>query len=179
MKSIPSGVQHFRTAFTLIELLVVIAIIGVLAALIFPSLSQAKRKTYQANCLSNLRQVGAALQMWVDDNNDWLPPGGGTTYGLFTGQHPDYAEEVVPDRYRYQLAYYLAGHLGYPAPDAQVRNAKVFFCTAFERYAPSVTNIAGRICYGVTSTNYFKDDSGKPKLSFNPFGYPPGMKRTP
>jgi prepilin-type N-terminal cleavage/methylation domain-containing protein/prepilin-type processing-associated H-X9-DG protein len=163
-----------KVAFTLIELLVVIAVIGILAALLLPTLSRAKRKALQSNCISNLRQAGSGLQMWVDDNNDWLPPGGGLGYGLFIGQHPGYMEERSPTRYRYQLIYYLAPYLSYPPPDNQPRVAKVFFCAGFEHYAPDMTNIADRICYGVVATNFFKDAQGRPKLSFNPFGYPPG-----
>jgi len=60
-------------AFTLIELLVVIAIIGILAALLLPVLSRAKERGRTAVCQSNLHQLGVALQIYVDQNNNHLP----------------------------------------------------------------------------------------------------------
>jgi prepilin-type N-terminal cleavage/methylation domain-containing protein len=60
-------------AFTLIELLVVIAIIAVLAAILFPVFAQAREKARQASCSSNLRQVGMALAMYVQDHDERLP----------------------------------------------------------------------------------------------------------
>ena len=60
-------------AFTLIELLVVIAIIGVLAALLLPTLGRAKETARATACLSNLHQAGIALQIYVQENNNKMP----------------------------------------------------------------------------------------------------------
>ncbi len=54
-------------AFTLIELLVVIAIIAILAAILFPVFAQAREKARQASCLSNIKQIVLAAQMYMQD----------------------------------------------------------------------------------------------------------------
>lgn len=77
-----------RRGFTLIELLVVIAIIAILAAILFPVFAQARAKARAASCLSNMRQVGLAANMYVQDHDECFPMSiyiGGTQ--VFTFYH--------------------------------------------------------------------------------------------
>ncbi len=62
-----------KNAFTLIELLVVIAIIAILAAILFPVFAQAREKARQTACLSNVKQIGTAMMMYVQDYDETYP----------------------------------------------------------------------------------------------------------
>ncbi len=62
-----------RAAFTLIELLVTLAVIGVLASLLMPALSGARKKADSTRCISNLRQLGIAARVYADENEGRLP----------------------------------------------------------------------------------------------------------
>lgn len=64
--------QH-RRGFTLIELLVVIAIIAILAAILFPVFAQAREKARATSCMSNLKQSGTAMMMYVQDYDEYFP----------------------------------------------------------------------------------------------------------
>ena len=62
-----------KQGFTLIELLVVIAIIALLAALLFPVFAKAREKANQATCISNQRQIAAALTLYIQENDELCP----------------------------------------------------------------------------------------------------------
>jgi prepilin-type N-terminal cleavage/methylation domain-containing protein/prepilin-type processing-associated H-X9-DG protein len=78
----PKSIRRGVPAFTLIELLVVIAIIAILAAMLLPALAKAKERAKRTNCLNNLKQVGLASNMYLNDNQDTFPPKvNGTMFG--------------------------------------------------------------------------------------------------
>jgi len=89
--------SHPEAGFTLIELLVVVAIIALLAALLFPVFAKAREKARQSVCQSNLRQIGIALSMYVQDYDGTLPdrrdlktslPGGWRPWATFPSSDP-------------------------------------------------------------------------------------------
>ncbi len=82
--------QTTRRFFTLIELLVVIAIIAILAAILFPVFAQARDKARQISCLSNAKQIGVSLMMYVQDYDETFP----TAWGQYGTNH--YISELQP-----------------------------------------------------------------------------------
>lgn len=86
--------------FTLVELLVVVAIIGILAALLFPLGKSMMEKGNSTKCISNLRQIGGAIQQYSADNDGFFPYSAGPSYEGKNISHP-FSGWQAP------LAYYL------------------------------------------------------------------------
>jgi prepilin-type processing-associated H-X9-DG protein len=85
-----------KPAFTLIDLLVVIAVIALLAALLFPVLAGARKKGRQATCVSNLKQIGLAATLYMQDYDEHYPLGHSPASDPLTrADHNDYEMHFI------------------------------------------------------------------------------------
>ena len=100
MPQSPIQAHWSRRGFTLIELLVVIAIIAILAAILFPVFAQAREKAREATCLSNNKQIGLAVQMYMQDYDNTYPAQKADGIFVFAAKGKDqgqnYYDELAP-----------------------------------------------------------------------------------
>ena len=114
----PRHSSRSRAGFTLMELLVVIAIIAILAAILFPVFARARAKAQQATCVSNLKQLNLALQIYTSDYDNLLP----YTAGL--SANPNLQQGGTGRADGKQLTDVLQPY---------VKNTQVWFCPTIDR----------------------------------------------
>lgn len=106
-----------RRAFTLIELLVVIAIISILAAILFPVFARARENARRASCMSNLKQIGLGVMMYVQDYDETYPrvlmsAGPTPPGGYWSGTYWFWQQIIHPYTKSFQLYYCPSGIAG-------------------------------------------------------------------
>lgn len=147
-----------RLGFTLVELLVVISIIALLASMLLPALGKAKAKAQGIRCISNLKQLTLAAQMYVSDFNEGLPP---------------IQEFLALQRIETSWRPYLFSYVG--------RSKAVYDCPAErkDRYAADTNDVAGqfkrneiKLSSGIGAVNVHWNPGGAPP----PFGRPAGYE---
>ncbi len=148
-----------RRGFTLIELLVVIAIIGILAAMVFPVFARARESARKAVCLSNVKNIALAIQMYLADNNDTLPtgehrqevldyfntsPGGGEEFDPTEGGNCDFSYEANPYlRWPVVLDEYTKNRDVWQCPSAKLVQVAGAFIVGFPDWLGHVKDYEG------------------------------------
>lgn len=115
-----------RRGFTLIELLVVIAIIAILAAILFPVFAQAREKARQTSCLSNEKQVGTSIFMYVQDYDERL-----FFYPAITSPSRSRTGAVLPNAASINPVRWWNALMPY------IKNSQVLVCPSDDLPAPS------------------------------------------
>jgi prepilin-type N-terminal cleavage/methylation domain-containing protein/prepilin-type processing-associated H-X9-DG protein len=154
----------YRGAFTLVELLVAIAIVAVIAALLLPALSRSKLSAQRAQCVSNIRQLALASQMYWDDNGNacflWQlgPTNGGRLYWF--GWLQDGAEgQRAYDATQGPLYPYLKGH-------------NVGICPALNYSLSQFKLKATGAAYGYGYNRFLSTSGGQPVIKINKVQHP-------
>jgi prepilin-type N-terminal cleavage/methylation domain-containing protein/prepilin-type processing-associated H-X9-DG protein len=144
--------------FTLIELLVVIAIIGILAGMVFPVFARARESARKAVCLSNVKNIALAFQMYLADNNDTFPPSEHRqeVIDYFQGNPGGGDKWTDPDETCHMSIYHANPYLRFPVVlDEYVKNREVWQCPSMKMFS------GAQFIYGIQDWwNYLRDNEG-------------------
>jgi prepilin-type N-terminal cleavage/methylation domain-containing protein len=137
-------VRH-RRGFTLIELLVVIAIIALLLSILMPALQKVKKQAQATTCLSNLKQIGLAAELYAGDYDLFIPRGS-------TGSNAIWFMQFLP-------------YVGQKYNTGDYRNVKIYKCQSFPRTGNGlngVPNSRQTVCYVINDWTFSSrtDESG-------------------
>ncbi|OGV52138.1 MAG: hypothetical protein A2017_19760 [Lentisphaerae bacterium GWF2_44_16] len=140
--------KRYWPKFTLIELLIVISIIAILAAMLLPALSRAKKVTYKSSCMSKLKQIGTASFSYADD---------------FNGQFPMYWSCLGEGGYLPYSNYTISTNAGEDAIQAFKKKAAILHCPEDTVFG----YISGNwwYCTSYANNHYLSQDPEAPKIS--------------
>ncbi|AHF91167.1 N-terminal cleavage protein [Opitutaceae bacterium TAV5] len=142
-------------AFTLIELLTVIAIVGILAAILVPTVSRVRESARTAQCSSNMRQLAQAMLLYAQDNRDLLP----RTWGSPAGDTSAWWQHLYPD-------YCASKDVFRCTADKTTFTGNPAFTGTFTRNGKTLAD--GKVSYGIPGTGGSLDykAANKPLSSF-------------
>jgi prepilin-type N-terminal cleavage/methylation domain-containing protein len=155
MQKLQTRLKHH--GFTLVEMAVVIAIMAFVMSIAFPSYAAVKRKSSQAACAANMKQVGTAILLFAVENNNCLPPGpaGQTINTFISDSRFGGASQNVADKSN--LEYYLTNYI----PVTYIGNKKkanaVFSCPAHNDACPTIWKRG--TCFGGSGGAYGIDNA--------------------
>lgn len=144
---------RFKRAFTLIELLVVIAILAILAGLLLPVLASAKEKARKGACISNLRQMGLAIQGYASDFNGNIPYG--PKAPPFTNPSDFYPSTGAPTSLVSMQTGDMVG-LGLLMRDYISSELKIVFCPSSDQPFDTDAELAKAGIYQAQSSYYYR-----------------------
>jgi prepilin-type N-terminal cleavage/methylation domain-containing protein/prepilin-type processing-associated H-X9-DG protein len=134
-----------RNAFTLIELLVVIAIIAILASILFPVFARSRENARAASCLSNMKQMGLAIEMYKQDYDGWYPYGSRKDPGVVTDWYHAFLDPYIKndqviycpsDPKEWSIGYGYNEAFGYRMNDSRAGNPSVNYLSLCNQKVP-------------------------------------------